>query len=163
MKMKAKTSAAIIVAAACALFALQQAQAGPEAVLSKGQTLYVPVYSHIYSGNKERPFDLTVTVSIRNTDPKFPVTVMYADFYNSEGKLLKKFIEAPRELKPLESIRYVIGESDRSGGSGANFLIGWKSEQPVNLPVVESVMIGTQGQQGISFTSQARPIDLHDK
>ena len=161
--MKTRAAAAIIVAAVCTLVILQQAQAGPEVVLSKGQDLYVPVYSHIYSGNKERAFDLTVTVSIRNTDPKYPVTLMHADFYNSEGKLLRKYIESPRQLKPLESIRYVIGESDKSGGSGANFLIGWQSEKPVNPPVVEAVMIGTQGQQGISFTSQARQIDLHEK
>ena len=39
-------------------------------MLSKGQTIYVPAYSHIYSGDRERPFLLTVTVSIRNTDLK---------------------------------------------------------------------------------------------
>ena len=32
--------------------------------LSKGQRVYVPAYSHIYSGNKERPFLLTVTLKI---------------------------------------------------------------------------------------------------
>ena len=39
-------------------------------VLSSGQLLYVPVYSHIYIGDKERPFNLAVTLSIRNTDPR---------------------------------------------------------------------------------------------
>jgi len=43
--------------------------------LSHGQTIYVPVYSHIYSGNKERPFFLTVTLSIRNIDPKHPPSI----------------------------------------------------------------------------------------
>jgi len=38
--------------------------------LSDGQTIYVPAYSHIYSGNREQPFLLTVTLSIRNIDPK---------------------------------------------------------------------------------------------
>jgi hypothetical protein len=37
--------------------------------LSDGQTVYVPIYSHIYSGIKARPFDLAATLSIRNTDP----------------------------------------------------------------------------------------------
>ena len=32
--------------------------------LSKGETIYAPAYSHIYSGDSERPFLLTVTVSI---------------------------------------------------------------------------------------------------
>ncbi|MBU2627056.1 MAG: DUF3124 domain-containing protein, partial [Proteobacteria bacterium] len=38
--------------------------------LSYGQTIYVPAYSHIYIGDRERPFLLTVTLSIRNIDPK---------------------------------------------------------------------------------------------
>lgn len=31
--------------------------------LSSGQTVYVPIYSHIYSGVKVRPFDLAATHS----------------------------------------------------------------------------------------------------
>jgi hypothetical protein len=30
--------------------------------LSAGQTVYVPIYSHIYSGVKGRPFDLAATL-----------------------------------------------------------------------------------------------------
>jgi hypothetical protein len=41
--------------------------------LTDGQTIYVPVYSHIYSGNREHPFLLAVTLSIRNIDPKHPI------------------------------------------------------------------------------------------
>ncbi|HSO18374.1 MAG TPA: DUF3124 domain-containing protein, partial [Desulfosarcina sp.] len=33
---------------------------------SRGQTLYIPVYSHIYSGDREKPVYLAVTLSIRN-------------------------------------------------------------------------------------------------
>ena len=40
--------------------------------LSSGQTVYVPIYSHIYSGVKGRPFDLAATLSIRNTNLKSP-------------------------------------------------------------------------------------------
>jgi len=43
--------------------------AGDISSLFKGQTVYVPGYSHIYTGDKERPVLLAVTVSIRNTDP----------------------------------------------------------------------------------------------
>ena len=58
----------------------------------------------------------------------------------------------------LASIRYVVAERDVEGGSGANFLVRWEAAQPINAPVVESVMIGAQSGQGISFTSQAREI-----
>ena len=43
--------------------------------LSTGQTVYVPIYSHIYSGLKGRPFELAATLSIRNTDPQSPITI----------------------------------------------------------------------------------------
>jgi len=128
--------------------------------LSDGQTKYVPAYSHIYSGNRERPFLLTVTLSIRNIDPKHQIKITKVDYYETQGKLLKKYLDKPATLNPLESIRYVIPERDKTGGSGANFIVEWKSDKLVNPPVVESIMIGTQTQQGISFTSRGRVIIL---
>ena len=126
--------------------------------LSKRQTLYVPAYSHIYSGDRERPFLLTVTLSIRNIDSKHKIKIKLVDYYETQGKLLKKYIASPIMLKPLESLRYVIPERDKSGGSGANFIVEWESDTFVNPPIVESIMIGTQRQQGISFTSRGQEI-----
>ena len=126
--------------------------------LSNGQTIYVPAYSHIYSGNRETPFLLTVTVSIRNTDPKHQITIKLVDYYETQGELLTKYIDKPVVLKPLESLRYIIPEKDKAGGSGANFIVEWTSEKYVNPPIVESVMIGTQSQQGVSFTSRGQVI-----
>jgi len=87
--------------------------------LSDGQTKYVPAYSHIYSGNSERPFLLTVTLSIRNIDPKHQIKITKVNYYETQGKLLKKYLDKPVTLNPLESIRYVIPERDKTGGSGA--------------------------------------------
>jgi hypothetical protein len=126
--------------------------------LSKGQRVYVPAYSHIYSGNKERPFLLTVTLSIRNIDPTHLIKITLVDYYETQGNLLKKYIEKPATLSPLESLRYVIPEKDKSGGSGANFIVEWHSDKPVNRPIIESIMIGTKSSQGISFTSRGREI-----
>ena len=126
--------------------------------LSKGQILYVPAYSHIYSGNRERPFLLTVTLSIRNIDPKHQIKITSVDYYETQGKLLKKQIDRPIILNPLESLRYVIPERDKSGGSGANFIVEWQSDKFVNPPIVESIMISTKSTQGISFTSRGQEI-----
>ena len=126
--------------------------------LSKGQVLYVPAYSHIYSGNRENPFLLTVTLSIRNIDSRHQIKVTLVDYYETQGKLLKKLIDEPIILNPLESLRYVIPERDKSGGSGANFLVEWQSDKLINPPIVESIMIGTQSTQGISFTSRGKEI-----
>ncbi len=132
--------------------------AGEIIELSDGQTIYVPAYSHIYSGNDERPFLLTVTLSIRNIDPKHAITITEVDYYETQGKCLKVYLDKPVTLKPLESIRYIIPEYDKSGGSGANFIVAWKADKLVNPPIVETIMIGTKTQQGISFTSRGRVI-----
>jgi hypothetical protein len=130
--------------------------------LSKGQRVYVPAYSHIYSGNKETPFLLAVTLSIRNVDPTHQIKITLVDYYETQGKLLTKYIDKPITLKPLESARYIIPERDKSGGSGANFIVEWHSDKFVNPPIIESVMIGAQSSQGISFTSRGREIAPSD-
>ena len=129
-----------------------------DALKTNGQTVYVPVYSHIYSGNRERTFDLAVTLSIRNTNLREAISLASIDYYDSHGKLVKQYLESSQILGPMASIRYVVKESDTSGGSGANFVVKWNAETSVNPPVIESVMIGTQYQQGISFTSRGQII-----
>ena len=126
--------------------------------LSSGQTVYVSIYSHIYSGLKARPFDLAAILSIRNTDINQPVTIVSAKYYDTDGKLLKEYLNEPLQLNALASTRYIIKEGDKAGGSGANFIVKWKSEKKVNPPIIEAVMIGTHSGQGISFVSRGQVI-----
>jgi len=126
--------------------------------LSAGQTIYVPIYSHIYSGVKGRPFDLAATLSIRNTNPQNSITLVSVKYYDSDGKLLEDYLKKPKQLDALVSTRYIITEDDKAGGSGANFIVVWKAKQKVNPPVIEAVMIGTHSGQGISFLSRGRVI-----
>ncbi len=156
--MKNEAVGILALALAVVLLATLPAAAGDTVARSRGQTLYVPVYSHIYSGDKEQPFYLAVTLSIRNTDPARPFTLTGVDYHDTEGKSLRGYLEAPVTLGPLASVRYVIAERDKAGGSGANFIVKWNADAPVTLPIVESVMIGTQTQQGISFTSRAQVV-----
>ena len=127
--------------------------------LYKGQTVYVPVYSHIYSGDREQPFYLAATLSIRNTDTKHAITLTAVDYYDSDGKFLKHYLEKALPLNAMATKRYVVSESDKSGGSGAKFIIKWQSGEPVAEPLIESVMISTKTQQGISFTSRGRVLE----
>jgi len=143
----------VLLVSAFAVFAAE-----PKKNLSTGQMLYVPAYSHIYSGNNEKTFMLTVTLSIRNIDPENSIVITKADYYETQGHLLKSFVAKPVIIKPFATVRYVIPQRDKSGGSGANFLVNWSSDKPSNPPIVESIMIGTQHQQGISFTSRGREI-----
>lgn len=126
--------------------------------LSKGQTVYVPIYSHIYSGNREQPIYLAATLSIRNIDPRFVITIERVDYYDSDGQRIKQYINTPVVLNAMSSIRHVIKESDKKGGSGASFIVQWKAHKSVNPPLIESVMISTRSQIGTSFTSRGRTI-----
>mgnify|MGYP003582138188 FL=1 len=125
-----------------------------------GQTVYVPVYSHIFADDRyrDRPFLLTATLSVRNTDPERPFTLRRVDYYDSEGALLQRYLEAPVTLAPLASTHYIVPESEAKGGAGAKFLIEWQAPAAVSEPIIEAVMIGTKLQQGISFISTGRAI-----
>ncbi|MBC2717262.1 MAG: DUF3124 domain-containing protein [Desulfobacteraceae bacterium] len=136
------------------VFPADKARADTRIFLSKGQSVYVPIYSHIYSGNREHPFYLAATLSIRNTDAVNPVTITTANYYDSDGNLLMNYLEKPIKLKALASTRFVVKESHKAGGSGANFIVKWEADKKVIPPLIESVMIGTQSQQGLSFTSR---------
>ncbi len=131
-------------------------------LLSKwsNQTVYVPIYSHIYADDRyrETPFLLTATLSIRNTDPERAFTLKSVNYYDSDGNLLRAYLEQPMIIKALGSTRFIVPESETKGGSGAKFLVEWESKPAVSEPIIESVMIGTKMQQGISFISTGRVI-----
>lgn len=132
--------------------------AGDAAPLSQGQNIYIPAYSHIYHGNKETPLLLSVTLSIRNIDSTNSITVTKVDYHETAGALVKQYISKPLVLGPLGSERFIVPQRDNTGGSGANFIVSWTSETAANPPIVETVMIGTQSQLGISFTSRGQPL-----
>jgi hypothetical protein len=126
---------------------------------SLGQTLYVPCYSHIYHGPKNRSLNLTVTLSVRNIDPKLPLTLTAVDYYDTEGRLIRHELPKPKILPPLMTLEFMVHQRDSEGGSGANFIVRWEAAKPVNAPLVEAVMISTESGLGVSFTSSARVLE----
>lgn len=130
--------------------------------LSAGETVYVSIYSNVYSGPKKVPFQLAAVLSIRNTDPKYPITILKADYYDDNGAIIDKYIKEPMELKPLASTHFYIKEYDERGGPGANFIVKWRSTTPVNQPVIEGIMLGLTSGQGVSFVCPGQIIREHD-
>ncbi len=117
-------------------------------------TVYVPVYSDIYSRSRDVRFLLTATLSIRNTSLKDTLIVNTIDYFDTHGELLVSYIDAPISLHPMATIDYVIEEEDETGGSGANFIVVWSAKNKHINPVIQSVMISTSGQQGVAFTTE---------
>lgn len=126
--------------------------------LSKGQTVYVPVYSNIFSGPKKRPFQLAATLSVRNTDLGAPFRITAMDYYDTNGKLVRRYLDKPISLGPLASTYVHIEEKDVAGGFGANFIVRWQADRIINAPIIECVMIGSTSGQGISFVSPGQEI-----
>ena len=135
---------------------LRTVESAPEAVAT-GQTVYVPVYSHIYSGGgHERR--LEVTLSIRNTDLVRPVVINSVRYYDNDGALLREYLEAPAVLVPLASTDFLVERRDMAGGVGANFLVEWVAEEMVTEPLIEAVMVNAEGGQAFAFARPGYPI-----
>ena len=126
--------------------------------LSKGQTIYVPVYSNVFSGPRKRPLQLAATLSIRNTDKSASFRVTAIDYYDTNGKMVRRYLERPTVIGPLATMSVHIEEKDTAGGFGANHIVRWQANSVINAPVVECVMIGATGGQGISFISPGQEI-----
>lgn len=120
---------------------------------------YLSIYSEIYGQTGFRTFDLTATVSIRNTNRTQPVYIHKAEYYNTKGELIRTHFDKTIQIDPLETVEIVICETDQTGGTGANFLFDWSVDKGVQEPFFEAVMISTSGQLGLSFTTQGRRIE----
>lgn len=126
--------------------------------LVSGST-YLSVYSQIYSVTEHKRHNLTATVSIRNVNKKDTVFVKEADFFNTNGDLIKVYFTETIYVKPMQTIEIVIDEMDVEGGTGANFVFDWLVTEGAKPPYFEAVMISTSGQQGLSFTTKGIEID----
>ena len=122
------------------------------------QAAYVPVYSHIYYDGG-RPYLLETTLSVRNVDPKRPVYVSAVEYYDTNGKLLKKQVDRLIKLYPLQTIEFLVERHDVAGGSGANFIVEWHAGSgETHAPLIEAVMVGRSGTNAISFVRKSEPL-----
>ncbi len=135
------------------------AHAETDKALSSGETLYVPVYSNVYSGPKATPFQLATMLSIHNVDPRYSITILKVDYHDSTGKFIESYLKKPMYLKPFSHTFFYLKEYDTRGGPGANFIVKWRAEKKANQPIVKALMYGARA--GISFTSTGQIIREH--
>lgn len=133
--------------------------------LSQGQTLYLPIYSHIWHGDKvgddKHPVKTLVSalVSIRNTSLTTPIRVISARYYSTDGRLLREYLPKTAEVGVMGTLELFVERKEAEGGSGANFVIQWDAKVQTNPPVVEAVHADIKGGgPALSFITTARPI-----
>ena len=122
----------------------------------RGQVLYMPIYSNIPYSEKKH-YDLSAFLAVHNTDLKHRINITRVTFFNTDGLVVKDFITKDKMLNPLATAIFTISKHDQSG-AGANFLVEWTADQPVNEPLIESIMKDLAGNLGISFLSLGRVI-----
>ena len=130
---------------------------------STGQTLYLPVYSHIWHGDVDAKGQavktlMSVLVSIRNTDLARPLQITSAQYYDGDGRKLRNYVPSTQTIPSMGTYEFFIPRSDDTGGSGANFVVVWKSAAAINPPIVEDVHANLPAGRAIAFVTTARPI-----
>ncbi|MBI5005525.1 MAG: DUF3124 domain-containing protein [Nitrosomonadales bacterium] len=139
-----------------------------EEELTSGQMLYLPIYSHIWHGDRviqgKHPVKSLVSalVSIRNTSLKTPIRVVSARYYSTEGKLLREYLPNPEVVGAMGTLELFIERKESEGGSGANFIIQWEAAAATNPPVVEAVHADIKGGgPALTFITTARAIQVN--
>ncbi len=122
----------------------------------RGQVLYMPVYSNIPFLEK-RNYDLSAFLAVHNTDMKHQIKITRVMLFNTDGRIVKNFISTDRLLNPFATEIFEIPKKDQSG-TGANFLVEWTADQPVNEPLIESIMKDLSGNLGLAFLSRGKVI-----
>lgn len=157
--MRAARQTTVLALTCCALLAAPFSRAFAQGDTLRGQVLYVPAYSEIHFGDRGRSLNLTITLSVRNTDRSSVLLLKRVDYVSAAGVLVRSYLAAPRVLAPLASAVFVVKESDKTGGVSPAFLVEWSGDQPLVTPMVETVMVGTSSTQGISFVLSARVLE----
>jgi hypothetical protein len=129
--------------------------------LSPGGTIYVPIYKAFYFGYGGATMDayrLTSTACFHNTDPKHAIEVYNVEYYDSNGTLLNNCLFAPITIKPWTSKDITMKPVPPPEDLGSHLIVRWKSDQPVNPPLVEVLMVGQVLNRGASFLTRGQEI-----
>lgn len=120
--------------------------------------IYIPIYSEIYIDKLHQASLLAATLSIRNTSFDQTIFLSKIDYYNTEGDLVRSYLDQPIVLKPMATVNYVIEKEDTTGGHGANFIVNLSSESSEVKPLIQAIMIGTVGNKAFSFSTDGYSI-----
>jgi len=127
------------------------------------QTIYLPIYSHIWHGDMDSRGQpektlVSVLVSIRNTDPEKTIRVTSAQYFDTAGKRIKEYVSSPVGIGPMGTYEIFVPRADDTGGSGANFVIVWRSDSRASTPIVHGVHANLPTGRPIVFLTEGHVI-----
>ena len=127
----------------------------PDLDLVTGQTIFVPAYTEILLG-RDRRLLLSTSIAIHNAAVSEPLIVQSVRHYDTDGNLIKEYVEQPLQLGPLATRVFAVERPETGMGAGSNFIVEWAAQKAIYEPVVEAVMVGSAGTQGFSLISPER-------
>lgn len=120
--------------------------------------VYVPIYSDIYVDDTAPSSLLAATLSVRNTSFTDSLILFRVDYFNTDGKLVRPFINEKVVIQPMATKSYVLSKQDDTGGHGANFIVEIASKSEMVKPVIQSIMIGEHSNKGFAFSTDGYSI-----
>ncbi|MCB2225807.1 MAG: DUF3124 domain-containing protein [Desulfarculaceae bacterium] len=151
--MSLKRAALVLLAALAALGAASPALAqGPQS-----GAIYAPLYQTAVIDHRNRTLELTATLYVRNPNPAVELQVESIVIHDGKGKQLKQLIPKVKILAPLATLHLLVPQLP-SSVSAPSALVRWRGGEKAAPPLVEVLMMGTAGQQGISLTTNGTPL-----
>ena len=141
----------------CLFATMSHAESGIK--LWTSQTIYVPIYSSIFVRGEKVSLDLSANVIVRNTESANSIQITDVIYYNSEGELIKSYLNSPKKLKPMASTYFIIEAAEDIGGWGSNFIIKWESVNKVTQPLIEAIHSGQRGTGVYSYAIRGWAIE----
>jgi hypothetical protein len=146
-------------ATALEMFADSLVETAAGAPAARQGALYAPAYSSLFSGAGRARVDFAITLSIHNVSADLPVVLDSVVYYDTAGRAVETYLPRAVALKPFGTIQFFVPRDDVRGGTGANFVVRWRSaDAKAEPPHVETVMIGVANNQSLAFVVPARPI-----
>jgi hypothetical protein len=171
-----RTAASLIVTLAWLAATAAQARAGaieqnftnsltdlPTGDLAVAGAFYIPVYSSVSMSQGKLRADFSVTLSVHNTSETRPLVLKRIAYFDTSGKIVESYLNAPIALKPFSTVEVFIATADIRGGTGANFVVDWAATGEIAEPAVEALMVGGVGSGHYAFISPGRPIKVVGK
>ena len=120
--------------------------------------IYAPLYQKAVIDHRGRSLDLAATVYVRNLSQKHPINIESVTLVDGKGGVGPQCVKQAQRLEPLGTLRLLPPQAPAKSGE-PSLLVRWSASQPVQPPLVEVLMMGTAGQQGISVSSQGVPLE----
>ena len=120
---------------------------------------FVPLHSTVVAGGGRTRLNFSGSLSIYNTSARHVLVIDAIEYRDAAGRLVESYMSQPIGLRPFASMQVTIAQDDVRGGIAPSFIVDWSSNEPIDEPAIEAVMIAWRGTQDFSMVSAARRLN----